>query len=398
MATAIVSLPAKNGRIPVPPEPETFRPPGFRFVRWFLLLILITMGATTGLVGFLSWHLGMDVTIEATGTVEPRTRQYVKSELGGLIKRIHVRQGQHIQTGDPIAELDDAEWHRNRNQLDRDIAIINSRIDEIKIQMEQERHMLDAERLRAMQERQTAALHLEQIRREYALHYKHHALDDLLPVRLRQTALHRADAEIERIDKRIDAIASRQREIQTLIRQREKLESDRAYLDRQLVRTTLHAPISGIVLTGDLQHRTGDRIQPGDPLLELAKPDDWQVRLHVSEIDIAKIQIGQLVRLYVHAFPHMEYRVFDGTITEYAPKPAFSGTETSGVYSVYASIADPYISDGERSYTLHYGQSVEAKIVIERGRIIDLIWKKIMKTAGRATRHDFYAIQPDMAP
>ena len=217
----------------------------------------------------------------------------------------------------------------------------------------------------------------------------------MLPIRLRQTALHRADAEIERIDKRIDAIASRRLEIRTLIRQREKLESDRAYLDRQLARTTLYAPIGGIVLTGDLQQRIGDRIQPGDPLLELANPDDWQVRLHVSEIDIAKIQIDQPVRLYVNAFPHMEYRIFDGRITRYAPKPVSSGPEAQGVYPVYATIDDPHISDGNRSYTLHYGQSVEAKIVIERGRIIDLIWKKIMKTAGRATRHNFYRIPSD---
>ena len=93
------------------------------------------------------------------------------------------------------------------------------------------------------------------------------SIDDLLPVRLRRTTLRRADADLERIRRRMEAVDTHQREIQTLDRQREKLARDLTWID----------------------------------------------------------------------------------------------------------------------YTLIDGQSVDAQIVVEHGRIIDLIWKKIQKTAGKYT-------------
>ena len=36
----------------------------------------------------------------------------------------------------------------------------------------------------------------------------------------------------------------------------------------------------------------------------------------IPEIDNPKVKAGQPVKLYVNAFPHMEYKIAEGTVTD----------------------------------------------------------------------------------
>ena len=36
----------------------------------------------------------------------------------------------------------------------------------------------------------------------------------------------------------------------------------------------------------------------------------------MQEVDISKIEMGQDVKLYIHAFPHMSYKIFSGRVSE----------------------------------------------------------------------------------
>ena len=105
--TADSQAPPKNGRPPILDEGgndhsnaldvvEEFQGPGFRFVRAFLLVILLLVGILLALAGFLSWYFSMDVTVEGKGVIEPRQKHLVKTEISGIIKEIHVRSGQNV--------------------------------------------------------------------------------------------------------------------------------------------------------------------------------------------------------------------------------------------------------------------------------------------------------------
>ena len=65
----------------------------------------------------------------------------------------------------------------------------------------------------------------------------------------------------------------------------------------------------------------------------------------------------------------------------------------STVYPVKINVIDPYLSAGEKECPLAYGMGVEAKIVTERGPIVDLLWKKFLKTVGKVGHPEIYRLE-----
>ena len=126
-----LQAPPKNGRPPILGEKgvnghsnalvEEFQGPGFRFVRAFLLVILLLVSSLLILVGFLSWYFSMDVTVEGKGVIEPQHRYLVKARITGIIKQIHVQTGQQVQAGDLLVTLDDTEWRTELAKIEADL-------------------------------------------------------------------------------------------------------------------------------------------------------------------------------------------------------------------------------------------------------------------------------------
>ena len=300
---------------------EDFHGPGFRFVRSFLLVILVVAGVLLALAGLLSWHFSMDMTVESKGIIEPRHRHRIKAEIAGIIQQIHVRQGHQVERGQPLVTLDDTDWRIQLQKAEKDLEINQSQQRAIQQQMAQERNIRQAEIAHAQREVEMMRIQLEQVVAEQTIYSAsllpasvvRQPLDQLLPVRLGNAWLGHAEAELDESQQRLQAVEGRTAELQTLEKQREKIEQERLRLENRLAKTTIRAPAAGTVLTGQLEQRVGDRLQEGETVLEVAQTDEWQARIMVKETDLPKIEIGQLARLYVNAFPHMEYKVFEGT-------------------------------------------------------------------------------------
>ena len=384
---------------------EPFQAVGFGFVRFFLLIILMVVGCMVGVIGFLGWHLGMDVTIEGQGQVVPTMRYDVKPQRSGLVQQVLVGQGQAVQKGDVMMTLDDTDLQSELAQLTRELLMNESRRVALTAELERERAVLEVEVTRAQVVYDLARLQLEQIQKEYGVYHKYAPyrldgsvrpdVDSLMPVRLQHTRVEQAQVDIERAKRRLQASESRKQELQALKQMHEKLLVNRDLIQVHLQGMKVCAPVSGVVLTGDLDKRVGDRLQAGDAVMELAKLHDWHAKVMVQEVDVPKVKVGQMVKLYVHAFPHMEYKVFEGTVRYVPRKPEVltSGEGLMGtVYPVKVQIDDPHVSDGDRVYSLAYGMGVDAKIVTERGPIVDLIWKKFLKTVGKIDLPDVYSL------
>ena len=371
----------------------------FQFTRYFLITILVVVTALIVGVAMLSTRVWMDVTVVGEGIVEPTDRREAKATLSGIIAKIHVKQWDPVRAGDPLAALDDTEYRAELEALEKELEVNRSRRAEIEVQVASERDILLAEVQRARLDREAQAIRLEQVRREYELHHalsppaedrSRTAVNDLLPVRLRRSALHRVDAEIDQAQRRLAGLEAREQEIVTLNVLYEKLAADRRRQIERLGRTVIRAPISGAVLTGDLRQRIGDRLQPGDPLLEIGEPDSWRAKISVGETDIPKVDLGQAVRMAVNAFPHMEYRMFEGTVAEIPARSSSSPSGEGSAYPVTVTIEDPTVSDGERNYVLSYGMNLEARIVVERGTVLDIAWRRLRRVAGKVLPRDFH--------
>ena len=392
----------QDGRSNVLSIGEEFHGPGFRFVRSFLLVILVLVGVLLVLAGVLSWYFSMDMTVEGKGVIEPRQRHRVKAEIAGVIHQIHVRQGQQVEKGQPLVSFDDTDWQLQLQQAEKDLEVNQSQQRAIQQQMEQERNIRQAEVSHAKLVVERMRIQLEQVVAEQTIYSAglltvsvvRQPLDQLLPVRLGNAWLRDAEAELERTQQRFQAVEGRTAELQTLEKQREKMEQERLRLENRLAKTTIWAPAAGTVLTGQLEQRVGDRLQEGETVLEVAQTDGWQARIMVKEIDLPKIEIGQPARLYVNAFPHTEYKVFEGTVEKVSATPTTGNAVEGAVYPIKVSIRDPLVSDGKQVYSLAYGMNAEVKVVVERGRIIELLWKKLLQTVEPVARHDFHWQDP----
>lgn len=71
----------------------------------------------------------------------------------------------------------------------------------------------------------------------------------------------------------------------------------------QMARTRLTAPMSGIIIRGDLSRSLGATVERGDLLFEVAPLDDYRLVLDVPENRITSLEPGQTGYLVLNAFP-----------------------------------------------------------------------------------------------
>ena len=83
-------------------------------------------------------------------------------------------------------------------------------------------------------------------------------------------------------------------------------------------------------------------------------------------------------KLHIHAFPHLEYKIFSGLVEEIAVQPEAAGAG----YPVRVLIDDPQIDEGGQAFSLAHGMSADAHIVVERGRIAALLWRRLLRSLG----------------
>ncbi len=400
----------QNGHTTIPVDIvdiiDDFKGAGFGFVKRFLLLILLSVIALIAGIVFLVWNIGMNVNVEGTGVIEPSGRFEVKTKLSGIINEVYVGRWDKVAKGDRLLKLESNDWKAELEKVNKEREINRSKMAEIEEQMRSEKKILQSEIHQTQSEIETLRLQLEQVEREYKLVKKYNLvnrksfqeIDQLLPIRLKRSMLRQAQAKLQTDRERLETVDRRRREIQTLKKMNEKLREDQQVLLRRIANTVVYASVSGTVLTGDLEKRVGDHLQMGEAVMELARLGDWQAKVMIKETEIHKVKVGQPVNLFVNAFPHMEYKIFQGVVTEIAAQPVSANpSQEAQVYPIKITISSSEVSINNNTYSLAYGMSVEAKIAIEKGRILDLIWSRFLRMAGKIPEHDFYIFKPKKA-
>ena len=78
----------------------------------------------------------------------------------------------------------------------------------------------------------------------------------------------------------------------------------------------IRAPVSGIVVTKDIDSLVGKRFSAGETFCEIAVPGGLWITVHVPEDKISLVQAGQSALLYLNSRPDMGFRVY---VAEIAP-------------------------------------------------------------------------------
>lgn len=97
------------------------------------------------------------------------------------------------------------------------------------------------------------------------------------------------------------------------------LRREAAVLDEQLRATVLRSPVSGVVLTTRPEERLGAWLDEGDALVLVGRTDTLELEFGVDQQDIARVGVGDEVRLRVDALPQ---RTFSGRVASLGQVPS----------------------------------------------------------------------------
>src|SRR5690606_26777872 len=197
--------------------------------------------------------------VVASGEVSSQSLTRVGSELTGVVKVRHVREGDVVAAGDLLIELRDEDQR--------------ARLAEAEAAL---RQLLDSGRPQAEAQLRDAQSRLAQATRERERREAVHGRGLLSAEALEQARQAETSARVARDRARLqrDALAEEGAEAQQA---RQRVEQARIALGR----TRIHAAHAGTVQTRNVE--PGDLVRPGDVLLEIARADSREILLPLDE-------------------------------------------------------------------------------------------------------------------
>ena len=221
-----------------------------------------------------------------------------------------VEDGTQVEKGDVLAEFDKSEVQKALEDAQAELEITQAELRKQQATQESQIQDLEAELKKSKLQHRISELNLESATYESDIRRQEIELE------LKQStiSLEKAGTEIEN-QKKVN-----QQELNKLklrVQQAEnKLREARETLDK----LTIRAPAPGITII-ERNWATGNKVQvddqvwPGWHLISLPDLTQMKVELAVNEVDIAKIDTGQLCRIRMDAYPDTFFR---GHVSEIA--------------------------------------------------------------------------------
>ena len=120
-------------------------------------------------------------------------------------------------------------------------------------------------------------------------------------------------------------------------------EASLALIDAQIAKLTVNAPMSGVVLTRNVE--PGEFVQPGATTLTIGNINELTITVYIPEDRYGEISLGQSATLTVDSFPDVS---FDATVIQIADKAEFTPRNvqtvegrSSTVFAIKLSVQDP---------------------------------------------------------
>lgn len=283
-----------------------------------MLIILIIIGKTTGNEGTkvsveaAAPHTIIE-TVTASGKIYPETEVKIAPEVSGEITELNVEEGDSVYKGQILVKINPTIYSSQVTQAAASVAETRSRATnaeqmaaQAKAQFEQQKAQYERNK-KLYQDKVISALEFEQAQAQF----------------LGAKASYEGSiASMKGGSYSVDVASA------TLSQARENLR-----------RTTIIAPVSGVVSL--LKVKLGERVvgtaqMAGTEMLTIANMSRIEVRVDVSETDIAKVKLGDTTVIVADAYRN---RKFNGVVS----KVAVSSTNASGMMT----------TDQVTNYTVH---------------------------------------------
>jgi RND family efflux transporter MFP subunit len=244
----------------------------------------------------------MDETYEAVGTVRSKTTTVLSSKIVGNIVAIHVHEGDRVQAGQLLIEIDSRDARAQLQKTQAGLQEVQNALEEI------DRSIEAAESARQATEANQVLASTTFARYKVLLERRSVSQQEFDEVSARNKA---AEAEVDRGNRVIQSLKARRNQVLDKIQQANAdVESAQVYAD--YFRIT--SPIQGIVTAKQVD--VGFLAAPGVPLLTLEDSSRYRFEAVVQESLIRKIRLGSLVGVTIDA---LGQRKFDCRVTEVVP-------------------------------------------------------------------------------
>jgi RND family efflux transporter MFP subunit len=291
-------------------------------------VIALFFGAGLGAAALAPIDKGVGVpgTIIAETKVKPVQHQH-----GGIVRSIHVRDGQEVAAGALLVTLD-------ASALTEQVAALRAQAQA-------------AERQLALA-RQEAATMTD-------------LLDRKLAARSRVLALERQVAEIEK--------------------ERASLGARIAVAEQEIERSAVRAPVSGRVLRLEV-HAPGAVVQPGGTVLEIVPEEDRLViegRLAPNQIE--NVEPGMAARVWLTSLSWREQRPLAARLAWVSPD-SVEDKRSGTPYFIARVELEETRAELARRLTIHPGMRAEMVLLTGRRTLLDQLLDPLLRNIGRAFR------------
>lgn len=243
--------------------------------------------------------------VSTNGKIEPIQNFEAHAPISTTVKRLLVKEGDHVRKGQLLLELDDADV---RTQAARAQAQVKTaQADEIALQKggtQEEVLTVTSQLIKARSARDAAQRNLDALHR-----LQQDGAASPGEVRQAEDALQRSQADVTLLEQKQK---DRYSKPETARIEAQAAEAQAAYdaAEDALVKSSVRAPFDGMVYS--LPVKQGAFVQAGDLLLQEADLSRVLVRAFADEPDIGRLQAGQKVEVTWDAVPG---RIWNGTVS-----------------------------------------------------------------------------------
>jgi HlyD family secretion protein len=262
--------------------------------------------------------------ISTNGKIEPSQNFEAHAPVNTTVRRLLVKEGDHIKKGQLLLQLDDAEA---RSQAARAEALLKGAQADVQAVAQggsqEELLTLQTQIVKARADREATQRSLEALRR---LQQKGAA--SMGEVKEAENNLQRAQADLDLLEKKQKERYSKP-EVERAAAQ--KSQGQAAYIAAQdiLRKSNIVAPFEGVVYS--IPVKQGSYVQAGDLLLQEADLSHVVVRAYVDEPDLGRLARGQSTEVTWDAVPG---RIWQGPVTTLPATVKLRGTRNVGEATV----------------------------------------------------------------
>jgi len=309
----------------------------------------------------------MDEGVKAYGFTKPAAFEKAKARIGGTIAEVRVKEGDEVEVGDTLLILRRDELILQLAQAGQELDGAETKLAELREDLEDLTSSESAEIGQNLTILQNAQKIMEVAKKQYERECELHTAaltsdDDLEQTRLNYEL---SQSNFHTLELKLNLLKSRYcHRIEEAEKRVAVAKTGCELAEGRLNKAVVLAPISGVVMTPNLNELTGITVSEGQPLMEIGDLSEMNFIVKIDEIHVPEVQVGQRVRVTINAFPHRRYRIFSGELVHISQKPEV--TPKGVAFEARIEIAEPWVEQNPSRLHLKPGLSGEAKIITKQ--------------------------------